>query len=332
MKIFNTSFKKEINIDKYFNDQDICFIDIETTGLSRKYHSIYLIGLLYFNRKENYWTLIQLFADNIDEEKLVLEEFIQIIDKYDLYVTYNGDTFDIPFINNRLKKFHIDYELKIDRSFDIYRFLRKNKNIFSLENMKLKTVEESLGIYRDDIYSGKECIQFYKSYMNNKDEELRDRVLKHNYDDLFYLIDLLNIIDVINEKRSISLNDGSKETTLYIENIADKGDLFSIDGTVSSDTLNFEMAYYHQHYSLSVDGNNYFKLTIECSKGMVSETELGLYIDKNNIVLPDNILDSTIFPIPKNLILLKVEKNYIIENIHPVLSNIFSKCLVDNPI
>lgn len=64
------------------------------------------------------------------------------------------------------------------------------KQVLSLENCRLKTIETKLGFLRRDSFSGKDCIQLYTTYMQGKIlrqegcEEHRDLLLLHNEDDL----------------------------------------------------------------------------------------------------------------------------------------------------
>ena len=88
-----------LNVSDYLNGNS-CFIDIETTGLSRSKNMIYLIGLLYFDFTQNAWVLNQYFANNMDKEGALLKEFISNISKFDHIITYNGNSFDLPFIES----------------------------------------------------------------------------------------------------------------------------------------------------------------------------------------------------------------------------------------
>ncbi len=62
MEILNYNIHKNLDMSKYFSERNICFLDIETTGLSRKYNEIYLIGIVYYNSKSDYWALKQFFC------------------------------------------------------------------------------------------------------------------------------------------------------------------------------------------------------------------------------------------------------------------------------
>ena len=59
-----------------YNKNEIAFFDIETTGLSPKVSSLYLIGMMYFDNETNSWTLTQWFADNYKSESEILTSFL----------------------------------------------------------------------------------------------------------------------------------------------------------------------------------------------------------------------------------------------------------------
>ena len=97
-KIHRDKLNKNINICR-----DTCFFDIETTGFSRKKDIVYLIGILYFDKEEDSWVIAQYFANNLKDELKVIEEASQFLMSFHRIVNYNGNTFDIPFINSKLK-------------------------------------------------------------------------------------------------------------------------------------------------------------------------------------------------------------------------------------
>ena len=138
--------------------------DIETTGLNSNYCKVILIGILY---NENNKTIIkQFFSNTEDDEKELLLSFISEIKDYKNHITFNGLTFDIPFLNSRLKKHNIDFSLSKDNDIDILKLIRPFKEKLSLSDCKLKTIEKYLGIERDDTISGKESVELYKECEN----------------------------------------------------------------------------------------------------------------------------------------------------------------------
>lgn len=322
MLVIKDKFKIEIDLEKYFNRQNVCFIDIETTGLSSKFNSIYLIGIMYYNIEEKMWYLIQSFAESLDEEKELLISFINLISNFDKVVTYNGDTFDIPFINNRLKHYNIEYQISLENSFDLYKYIRENRNYLDLENLKLKTIEKRLGIYREDLYSGKDCIKFYRDYVKTKNKEFKDIILKHNYDDLYYLIFILEILDIIDDVKLIQINSNNNQFDLKIEKINNSGDLFIVNGSFKGDII---IQYYDNNYSVILNEDKTFEISIEYKVGLVAPDKKAFFIDKRKLALPNKIKDSTNYQIPENILLLQVEKEYCMDNIKNIVKHLIIK-------
>lgn len=316
MLVFEDKFKIEINLEKYFSKQNVCFIDIETTGLSSKYCSIYLIGLMYYNNQEKMWHLIQLFAQSLEEEKDILLNFIDYVSKFDKVITFNGDTFDLPFINNRLKFFSIDYEISLEDSFDIYKLVRENKYYLNLDNLKLKTLEKTLGIYREDLYSGKDCIKFYKDYTKTKNEEKKDIILKHNYDDLYYLVFILELLDIIDDIKSIELNSSNDHLCMKIKNINHSGDFFIVTGSFEGNSF---IQYYGNDYSVILSQDKTFEISLEYEVGLVGKDKKAFFVDKRKLALLRSIEDSTNYQILNNILLLQVNKEFCIDNIKAII-------------
>ncbi len=69
----------------------ICFFDIETTGFSRNYNIVCLIGAVYF-RKRNY----RIIYSGVDEA-YILSAFNDFLKDFHTLIHFNGDAFDIPF-------------------------------------------------------------------------------------------------------------------------------------------------------------------------------------------------------------------------------------------
>lgn len=194
--------KKEKNIklnDELFKKmnseyKECLFFDIETTGLSPKSAYIYMIGLAYLDNTN--LKIMQLLCENASDEEIVLKEFKLLLDKYNTVITYNGNSFDISFIEKRANKFNIEVSFK--ERIDLYRDIVKFKNIFMLSDYKQKTVEGFFDICRDDKMSGKELIKLYLLYEKSPSQELEELLLLHNYDDVCNLTKLICIKDYIN--------------------------------------------------------------------------------------------------------------------------------------
>ena len=217
MRVINNIVNIELNFKLLMPIQNMCFFDIETTGLSKVFHNIYLIGLLYYDFDKENWMLTQFFADSLNEEKDLLIEFKESIKQFNIIVSYNGDNFDIPFVKHKMDKYNI--EIGEINSFDLYKFIRKNKFIINLPDLKLKTVERFLGINRKDTLSGKECINIYKNFLLTNKKDLLNQVLQHNYDDLQYMPSLLKITNIIYEERTLHIKDLNCFFSFYMDQI-----------------------------------------------------------------------------------------------------------------
>ncbi|WP_299032644.1 ribonuclease H-like domain-containing protein [uncultured Anaerococcus sp.] len=158
------------------NNKDLV-LDIETTGLDFKTDKLVLLGLVKKENNKSY--IFQYFAENDNEEIRLLKIFLREI-KGKRLITFNGDTFDIPFLNSRLIA-HQLMPVFIEESLDIYKIIKKNSKFFSYESMKLVNIEKLIGINRDDPSR-------YKVISKLTDDIItRDRpqpILKHNENDL----------------------------------------------------------------------------------------------------------------------------------------------------
>lgn len=321
METITNVIDHNLNISKYLNHNS-CFIDIETTGLSRKNNIIYLIGLLYFDSSKKTWVLNQYFANSIEKEGPLLEQFILHISNFDHIITYNGDSFDLPFIDSRLKHHNIQYTIDKTKSFDLYRIIKQNKNYLDLENLKLKTIEESLGFFREDKYSGFECIAFYYEYVKSKDSLLKVDILRHNYDDLVHMLDIMIILEVLDEKKSFNL--GSNRFT--IENIQILGDIISFSG-VTKLPLMKDIKFYGTNYDLFTNNLNTFTLSMEFKEGYITEKTKCIYIDSSDF--PSiNLRDTSGYNLPPNIFVLIIGKQYCVNNIKALLVNIFKDLFI----
>lgn len=182
-------------------NESFCFFDIETTGLSPKVSSLYLIGALWYDAEEEKIHTRQWFADDYISEKDILLSFTDFLSGFTTLVHYNGSGFDLPYIEKKCAEFEIPSPFTPVTSLDIYREIRKQKPLFDVPNLKLFTVEKLVGFMRKDILSGKDCIQVYSQFMQKKYfrdasmENERQKLLLHNIEDIigtYYSAQLLS--------------------------------------------------------------------------------------------------------------------------------------------
>lgn len=205
MKILE--YDEKLTFKSKYYDEEAVFLDIETTGLSPMRSFIYLIGLVFIDLKKVTMHITQLIAEDRDEEEEILRLMKERLKGYKTVVTYNGNSFDLPFIAKRSERYGIE-PIAMD-SFDMYEKLRLHKDTLKLDGLKQKNIEKKLGITREDRYNGGECISFYKDYVKNKNRESFNRFVLHNYDDLLYMPATMSILDLLDEKITIDI-DGRK--------------------------------------------------------------------------------------------------------------------------
>ena len=168
--------------------EEIFFFDIETTGLSPRVSSLYLIGVCYFDGESAH--LAQWFADDYISEKEILFSFLEFTERFSTCIHYNGSTFDIPYLQKKYDAYKLPSPFEGKESLDIYREVRKKKDLFQTPDFRLSTVEKLLGFQREDNFSGKDCIRLYTEFMqkkyfrDKKAGELKNFLLHHNRDDL----------------------------------------------------------------------------------------------------------------------------------------------------
>lgn len=321
MKIIRTSIDIPLKFKIKYPLDEICFLDIETTGLNKKYHQIYLIGILIYDNKSQIWELSQFFSESNLDEELILKEYISRIKNYKYMITYNGDNFDIAFINEKLKKY--TQEKMYIESIDLYKVLRKNKDFIEFSDLKLKTVEKELGIYREDVFTGLDCIEFYKNYLITRSENFLKYILDHNRDDLYSMPNLMRIFELIENKKSIEIEFLEKHSTLKINNIEQSGDLIIVNANWV-DPSPQPSEFYNRFYSLSLNNDSELQIKIEVNRARLKENMIVYYIDTNKFGLISTIEDLSGAKPPENILILRIDKKNILENIINLIKEIIS--------
>lgn len=168
------------------------FLDIETTGLTPRSAFIYMIGLIYY--KGGVPVFESITAECASDEEALLIRFTEVLNSTGFLIHYNGDRFDLPFIEARGRAYGMDIDLCGHDGIDLYKIARPLKNIFGLASCKQKDIERFLGIDREDKYSGKELIDVYKQFTDSRDDELYKLLYQHNHDDVTGMTDILPIL------------------------------------------------------------------------------------------------------------------------------------------
>ena len=145
--------------------QTAVFLDIETTGLSPWDH-ITTIAL---------WDGVEVKTYVRGEN---LEDFPADIEKYGLLVTYNGKTFDLPFIRSRM-------DIPLDQAHIDLRY------VLGALGYKggLKRCEKAFGIDRGDLdgVDGSFAVILWHEYKKTANQKLLETLLAYNVEDVINL-------------------------------------------------------------------------------------------------------------------------------------------------
>jgi uncharacterized protein len=163
-----------------------CFLDIETTGLSRHYNDITTIGIF-----DGQTSKVFVKGQN-------MELFAKEIQKYEMIITFNGKTFDLPFIKTKFPDLCLD-KIHIDLRYPLAKLGYSGG---------LKRIEKELGIARDDEIGdmdGREAVRLWYRYKKG-DLAALELLKKYNIADVVNLQNLMDFtFNKLKEKEFLSL-------------------------------------------------------------------------------------------------------------------------------
>ena len=177
---------KLIQIKDYYSPSDFVLFDIETTGFAAAQTVIYLIGCGYYEDDE--LVIKQWFNEDGKSELEIITAFMDFISQYKYLINYNGNGFDIPYLEKKFEEYCLSYTFDNIESVDLYKIIRPYKDLLHLDNLKQKTLEHFLGINRLDKYSGGDLIKIYKEYLDKPEDKKEQLLLQHNFEDIEGLI------------------------------------------------------------------------------------------------------------------------------------------------
>ncbi len=162
------------------------FMDIETLGLSNV--PIILIGVAEI--KKDKIVSSQYFLRQIYEEPAVIEAYMSHLHEDSVHVTFNGKSFDVPYIRNRCLSNRIDVNLRLPH-LDLMYFA---KNLWGnqLPNCQLQTIERELfGIEREGDVPGQFIPGYYNTYLSCENIGPIVPIIEHNRQDIVSLASFL---------------------------------------------------------------------------------------------------------------------------------------------
>jgi uncharacterized protein YprB with RNaseH-like and TPR domain len=150
----------------------IAYLDIETTGLDRYFNKITTIALYDGQSIKTY------------VEGQNLDDFVEDIQRYKVIVSYNGKSFDAPFIEHY-------FNIRLDHAHIDLRYI-----LYSLGfRGGLKGCERQLGVDRGDLkdIDGFFAVLLWDEYQRTGDQRALDTLLAYNVQDTVTLENLMVI-------------------------------------------------------------------------------------------------------------------------------------------
>lgn len=193
----------------YLSDKEAersVFFDIETTGLSPKASSLYLIGAMHYNVNSRRWQMTQWFADDYRSEADILHAFFEYLKPFQRLYHFNGATFDIPYLLAKCEKHSLSVPavctelLQGAGSIDILKEIRPLKKKLGLLKANQTALEKWLHIRREDDFTGGELNSVYTEYMQKKllhkegTDKLEKLLLLHNHDDIAGMLEVASLL------------------------------------------------------------------------------------------------------------------------------------------
>ena len=193
MKVFTRDYRitgdYPEKFSRYFEGMRSCVFDIESTGLDPSRSRVCMTALLV--QTGSGIRITQFLAENHYEENRVLDATMDFIARegIDYLITFNGQAFDVPFMNRRLESSFSDDRMRM-YDFDLYRFLRRGTDLRQrINSMSQMSLEDHYGIFcdRQDTITGRESVALFDEYSLTGNSTIEKIILTHNREDVLQL-------------------------------------------------------------------------------------------------------------------------------------------------
>ena len=303
----------------YLNEiyREALFIDIETTGLSRKYSNIISItSLLYEDDK---YKIYQIFCQYKIDQPSALKYLRNLISSKKYIITYNGNTFDIPFLAEKAERNNIKLDFDSLIKIDLYNYMQKFKSKVNTVDLKLKTVEEYFCINRKDTLGGKDVLTLYEAYQLEPRKDFSHLILMHNYEDVynlpFVMNNIFNLYDDVIYSKEIIVTINNRDISIKKNSLLCK---FNVIANLDRDFINHSINY---NMKLSVDSQD-LEISIPVNHFKDDNIREFYYLDNDEYKINSY---TAIKGIKRNLIPIKINDKIYYDNIHNVIRKIINE-------
>ena len=156
------------------------------------------------------------------------------------------------------------------------------------------------------LFPEKKVLSFIKNLKLHQDIKLKEKILLHNYEDIYYLGHMLKIRDIIYDKLdSIDININNFDYKLILNKYKTSKNILSVS-FISNYKFNPDINIFNEDYSISTS-NDLLSLNINLKKAL----------DKNN--------NTVLFYYLNSIIPIKINENFNSDNIYALCKYIIYK-------
>jgi uncharacterized protein YprB with RNaseH-like and TPR domain len=186
---FSKSHPSVLGLSGLHADADFLFLDLETMGLFAG-QPLVVAGLARLG-SDNTIIVEQYVVRDFPDELALLAEVNEQVGAHPVMVTYNGKSFDLPFLIGRSAYYGI--KLKPPRvHFDLLHFSRRAWR-GELDGCSLRSIEQSvLGLSRDTDLPGELVPEFYYEYLRTGNAGFLKPIVDHNRQDVVGLVNVFS--------------------------------------------------------------------------------------------------------------------------------------------
>lgn len=178
----------ERSLFRTFGYRRMLFLDIETCGLTAA--PVFLVGLCHAGDRN--LVLRQLFARDYGEERALVAAVAEIARGFDFLVTFNGRTFDIPFLRDRAVYHRVRFDFELPHLDLLHVARRRWRGWYA--DCRLQTLEwQILRRRRAGDVDGEAIPGLYHDFVKRGQPHRLLPVFHHNLLDLVAMAELLPI-------------------------------------------------------------------------------------------------------------------------------------------
>ena len=249
-------------------------LSIITTGIDRNKNRIFLLNLHDGENLKQY---------KFPEDR---EEFEKDVKNLEV-ITYNGNSFDIPFLNAN--------GISLSENFDLYSFLKSYK-LLELKSHKFKDVYNYFTSKEACELEAKEIIKLIKTYEKKNDESALKKILKQGEIHIKNLYKLFEEVEKDLIKKELELEFYNKNIKMTPYSFKEEGDYFDIELLNMGEFINMNLEY--DCFSLFSKDSNYV-IRFKTIKGYLDENTIGTCVIIDLGLKDDNfpMLNKNLYPV-----------------------------------